>query len=147
MQPNHNPFSPLLKFFFIFTAAALLAGLAFTFLYASDEAPPPITEHSFGSGHAIWSIEAYPAKVLHSNNFLIDLTDLSGAPLHGADLTVKLEMLDMVCGDYEFGMTEAAPGKYSGEGIPLMAGTWKAALTIETGNQTYTITRLLRAIY
>jgi hypothetical protein len=85
--------------------------------------------------------------VLHNNHFLIELTDLSGAPLQGAGLTVKLDMLNMICGDYEFNMTETAPGKYSGEGVPLMAGTWKATLTLVTGDHTYTIVRLLRAIH
>lgn len=147
MQPQHRPISPLIRFICIFVAIALLVGIAFTLLRDSEEAPPPITEHAFESGHAIWSIDDYPAKVLHSNHFIIELTDLSGAPLQGAGLTVKLDMLNMICGDYEFSMTETAPGKYSGEGVPLMAGTWKATLTLVTGDDTYTIVRLLRAIH
>lgn len=145
MQPQHRPLSPLLRCICIFVVIALLIGIAFTLLRDSEEAPPPITEHAFDSGHAIWMIDDYPAKVLHSNNFLIELTDLSGAPLQGAGLSVKLDMLNMICGDYAFSMNETAPGKYSGEGVPLMAGTWKATLTLVTGDHTYTIVRLLRA--
>ncbi|KRE39944.1 hypothetical protein [Paenibacillus sp. Soil522] len=147
MLPQHRPISPLFRFICIFVVIALFAGIAFTLLRDREEAPPPITEHAFESGHAIWSIDDYPAKVLHSNHFLIELTDLSGAPLQGAGLTVKLNMLNMICGDYEFSMTETAPGMYSGEGVPLMAGTWKAALTLVTGDHTYTIIRVLRAIH
>lgn len=147
MQPQYRPISPLFRFICIFVAISLLAGIAFILLRDRGEAPPPVTEHAFESGHAIWSIDAYPAKVLHSNNFSIELTDLSGAPLQDARLTVKLDMLNMICGDYEFSMTEIAPGRYSGEGVPLMAGTWKATLTLVTGDHTYTIVRLLRAIH
>ncbi|WP_169082965.1 FixH family protein [Paenibacillus sp. PL91] len=147
MQPPYKSLSPLYKFIILLIAIALLAGLTLTWLRHRDKAPPPISEHTFESGHAIWSIATYPAKALRENRFLIELADESGAALHGASLSVKLEMLDMVCGDYEFKMTEASPGKYEGEGVPLMAGTWKATLTVDTGAQTYTIVRLLKAIH
>jgi hypothetical protein len=147
MQPKHKSLSPLYKFVFLLIAIALLAGLALTWLRQRDKAPPPISEHTFESGHAIWSIAPYPAKVLRGNSFLIELADDSGAALQGASLSVKLEMLDMVCGDYEFKMTEASPGKYEGKGVPLMAGTWRATLTVEKGAQTYTIVRLLKAVH
>jgi hypothetical protein len=147
MQPQTKRTSPLYKFLFLFIGAALLAAIAFILLSKPDNAPPPITEHALGSGHAVWSINPYPAKVLRDNRFLIDLTDETGAPLQGASLSVKLEMMDMVCGDYAFKMTEASPGKYSGDGVPLMAGTWKATVTVQTADQTYTIVRLLKAVH
>lgn len=147
MKIEHKPQSSLLKFILIFIVLALVIGLTLSLLRKGDDTSPPITEHSFENGKAIWSIDGYPAKVLHNNQFKIELTDLTGTPLHGADLAVKLEMLDMVCGDYDFKMTEAAPGTYTGEGVPLMAGTWKATLTLKTTDRTYTIVRLLRAIH
>ncbi|WP_054028881.1 FixH family protein [Bacillus sp. FJAT-28004] len=142
-KPNFN----LIKFSLLLLVLAVVVGVVFTWLRKGDELSPPITEHRFDNGEATWSIDAYPAKVLHNNLFKIELTDLSGAPLLGAEMSVKLEMLDMVCGDYEFKMTEAAPGTYTGEGVPLMAGTWKATLTLKTGDHTYTINRMLRAVH
>ncbi|OBZ16991.1 FixH family protein [Bacillus sp. FJAT-26390] len=147
MQPKAKSTSPLYKFLFLLIGAALLVAAAFTLLSEPSDAAPPITEHALGSGHAIWSINPYPAKVLRGNRFLIDLTDESGAALQGASLSVNLEMMDMVCGDYAFKMTEASPGQYSGDGVPLMAGTWKATVTVQTGDQTYTIVRMLKAIH
>jgi hypothetical protein len=55
-------------------------------------------------------------------------------------------MIGMVCGDVDFNMKEASPGLYTGEGIPLMAGMWKATLTIDSGDKTYTIERRLQAV-
>lgn len=147
MLPHHKEHSSLFKFVFFFIIIALLAGIAFIWLRPGDEAPPPVTEHAFEEGNIIWTIDAYPAKALHRNSFIIDLTDLNGSPVKGASLHVKLEMLDMVCGDYEFNMDESAPGKYEGDGVPLMAGTWKATLTLEMSDHTYTIVRLLRAVH
>ena len=144
-QPKLPP--PLYKFIFILIVAALVAAISLAWLRKNDEPPPAVTDHDFDSGHAIWSIDGYPAKVLKDNRFVIELTERSGAPLTGAELAVKLEMLDMVCGDYEFTMTEAAPGIYEGDGVPLMAGMWKATMTLKTGSHTYKIVRLLKAAH
>lgn len=147
MKAEHKPNYNLLKFTIVLLVVAIVVGIVFTWLRKGEELSPPMTEHVFDKGEATWSIDGYPAKVLHNNLFKIELTDLSGAPLQGAELSVKLEMMDMVCGDYEFKMTEADPGTYTGEGVPLMAGTWKATLTLKTVDQTYTIDRLLRAVH
>ncbi|WP_139998563.1 FixH family protein [Paenibacillus paridis] len=138
----------LFKYALMLIALAIVIGLGIVWLQSSNEAAPPMTEHTFDSGHAIWSIADYPAKALHENRFEISLTDQAGAPLEGATLSVKLDMVNMICGDYAFAMTEVAPGKYAGEGVPLMAGTWKATLTLDTKNkEEYTIVRLLRAVH
>jgi len=147
MKEEHKPSFNLLKFTLLLLVLAIIVGFVFTWLRKGDEILPPITEHHFEIGEAVWSIDGYPAKVLHNNLFKIELSDLDGSPLKGAELSVKLEMMDMVCGDYDFKMTEAAPGTYTGEGVPLMAGTWKATVTLKTSDQTYTIDRLLRAIH
>lgn len=139
--------APFIKYTFIFLLLVLLVSVAFIWLRSGDKPTPPITEHKFELGQAVWAIDAYPAKVLHENHFEVDLTDRTGAPVQGAILSVKLEMLNMVCGDYEFQMTEASPGKYSGEGIPLMAGTWKATIKLEKDEHSYTLVRLLQATH
>lgn len=147
MLPQNKPTAPIFTFTFIIAIFLLIIGLALAWLCPSEETTPPVTEHEFEHGHAIWLIASYPAKALQSNSFYLDLTDLTGAPLQGANLAVNLEMTGMVCGDYEFKMTEVAAGKYSGEGIPLMAGIWKATLTLEANDETYTIVRRLKAIH
>ena len=106
-----------------------------------------VPEHDFEIGHIEWSIDGYPAKVLKENTFTLDITGADGKPLTGAGLDVKLDMLAMLCGDVDFRLAEISPGTYTGAGIPLMAGTWKATLTLETNGRTYKIERLLQAAY
>ncbi|MCR2805521.1 FixH family protein [Paenibacillus soyae] len=112
----------------------------------STSADSAMTEHSFAGGHLVWEIQDYPAAVLAENTFLLTLKDAGGQPIQNASLAVKLEMIDMVCGDYDFVLTEVAPGVYTGEGIPLMAGLWKATLTID-GAEDPSISRTLKAVY
>lgn len=112
----------------------------------STSADSATTEHSFAGGHLMWEITDYPAAVLAENTFRLTLTNESGQPLQDADLAIKLEMIDMVCGDYEFNLTEIESGVYTGEGIPLMAGLWRATLTID-GNEDVKISRTLKAEY
>ncbi|CAM4271308.1 hypothetical protein FHS16_002048 [Paenibacillus endophyticus] len=147
MQPNDNVRTSYLKFFLIFFLLALLIGFAFWWFQQDEADPPQTTEHAFDSGTIRWTIEDYPAKVLHDNQFTVEIKDTQGFPVHDANIKVKLDMLSMVCGDYVFEMTEVATGKYGGDGIPLMAGIWKATLTLESNEQTYEISRLLKAIH
>ncbi|RCW50303.1 FixH family protein [Paenibacillus prosopidis] len=143
MMPLNKSYAPIYK---LIAVTALLIVFALTWIQSSEEAPPPITEHSFEIGHAIWTIRPYPAKVLKNNTFTLELTDSAGTPLQGASLAIKLDMIGMVCGDVVFKMKEASPGHYTGEGIPLMAGMWKATLTIENGDKTYALERHLQAV-
>ncbi|WP_051250861.1 FixH family protein [Paenibacillus harenae] len=142
-QPESTP--PLLKLSVLIASVLMAVFIIVTWVRAGEEAAPPVTEHEFEIGQLVWSIDAYPAKVLHGNSFTVDVTGLYGIPLEGAKLAVKLDMLSMVCGDVDFQMTEIAPGKYTGEGIPLMAGTWKATLTLEEGGETFKVARLFQA--
>lgn len=147
MMTQNKPLASIYKFSIAFAVTALIIVLALTWLQSSEEAPPPITEHSFEAGHAIWTIHPYPAKALENNTFTLELTDSAGAPLQRASLAIKLDMIGMVCGDVVFKMKEASPGLYTGEGVPLMAGMWKATLTIESGDKTYTLERRLQAVH
>ncbi|WP_138751489.1 hypothetical protein [Paenibacillus sinopodophylli] len=135
------------KYIYIVILVSLLAGSAIWWFSSDDADPPQITEHTFDIGTASWMISEYPAKVLHANLFTVDIKDLQGLPIKDAVIRVKLEMLSMVCGDYDFEMIESSPGNYEGEGVPLMAGTWSATLTLETNQQSYTISRLLKAVH
>ncbi|RJX40684.1 hypothetical protein D3P09_01310 [Paenibacillus pinisoli] len=113
---------------------------------SSISADAAITIHSYNNGQLEWHIVDYPATVLAGNTFQLKLTDAAGAPVEGAQLDIKLEMIGMVCGDFDFSLGETAPGIYSGEGVPLMPGLWKASLTI-IGDGDSVITRTLKAVY
>jgi uncharacterized GH25 family protein len=106
-----------------------------------------VTEHYFVGGHIEWIIADYPAQALHDNSFNLKVTDASGAPLTGAAMKIRLEMMNMICGDMTFELTEEAPGEYAGEGVPLMPGTWKAVLELEYGDKTVVLERLLKAVH
>lgn len=126
---------------------AVVVVLAVLFLRPSSiSADSAMTLHRFDGGQLQWHIEDYPAIVLEGNTFRLTLTDASGEPLRGAELAIKLEMIDMECGDYDFTLTETDPGVYTGEGVPLMAGLWKATLAIN-GNEDTVISRTLKAVY
>lgn len=133
-----------LMFALVGTAAIVIAALLLR--PSAISADSAITEHRYDNGRLQWQIEDYPAIVLQGNTFRLTLTDAGGEPLRGAELAIKLEMIDMECGDYDFRLTETSPGVYTGEGVPLMAGLWKATLTID-GDQASAISRTLKAVY
>ncbi|WP_168119047.1 hypothetical protein [Paenibacillus sp. HB172176] len=111
-------------------------------------ADPAVTKHTFAGGELTWSILNYPAIVLDDNHFSIAIQDAADAALHATSLQIKLDMIGMLCGDYTFDLVETSPGVYEGDGIPLMAGLWKATLTIRLGDgQTVKISRSLKAVY
>lgn len=145
-MPN-KPHIPVYRLLIIFLFIALLLVAVIGWLRSGEAPAPPITEHDFDKGHVEWTIEGYPTKALHNNLFSLMLTDRNGVPLRGATLEIKLDMLNMVCGDYVFSLEEISPGLYTGEGVPLMAGMWKATLTLVSEDQTYTLVRHLQAIH
>lgn len=150
---NDSPSSarPILKPAIPIAASVLLMLIISLFFWLQSEqaaADPAITEHRLENGSASWSINPYSAQVLHNNLFTITIIDQSGKPVEGAALHIKLEMLAMLCGDYSFELAEAAPGTYSGIGIPLMAGLWNASLTITYADgQTSHTSRTVSAIH
>lgn len=128
--------------------AAAAGFMLWLVLPGKASADPAVTRHEFEGGQLTWSISDYPAIVLGPNHFTIELHDAAGAAIRDAALQVKLDMMGMVCGDYNFELKEISPGVYEGEGVPLMAGLWKATLTIGRGdNEPVTISRTLKAVY
>lgn len=126
-------------------AAALYALLRSSPAAAAD---PASTVHQQAGIRMDWSISQYPAVALQNNGFRLRLIDANNQPLTGAGIGVKLEMLDMLCGDYTFELRETSPGVYEGDGVPLMAGLWRATATVhpETG-EPYKVDRTLKAVY
>lgn len=149
MLPQNKPLKSSNKLTILFLLIALLIGIALFWLFSDKDGAsvPAMTEHDFKNGHAVWTINPYAAKVLHENTFTFQVTDITGAPLQGAAISVQLDMIGMVCGNYNFDMKESSPGVYKGEGVPLMAGTWKATLTINKDKETYTVIRRLMAVH
>ncbi|MFF2888192.1 FixH family protein [Paenibacillus sp. NPDC057967] len=131
---------------FFVTGIAVVAMIVLMLRPQAISADAAITVHSYNGGQLEWNIVDYPATVLASNTFQLKMSDASGNPLQGAQLDIKLEMISMVCGDFDFSLTETAPGLYSGEGVPLMPGLWKASLTID-GDRDAIVTRTLKAVY
>ncbi|MHA6484279.1 hypothetical protein ACX1C1_20505 [Paenibacillus sp. strain BS8-2] len=127
----------------------IAAGL-FTLLRASSAsaADPAFTSHQFADVQIQWNIQQYPAVVLENNGFRIELLDSAAQPFADAQVHIKLEMLDMLCGDYDFELRETSPGIYEGDGVPLMPGLWRAIATIQPESGTpFEIRRTLKAVY
>ena len=109
---------------------------------------PITTEHLQDNLQAAWSITPAPAQVLTPNTFNIELTDKEQLPIQGAELSVKLSMIGMFCGDMNFTLKEQQPGTYIGEGYPLMPGEWRAKLTIKLAQEeSVTLYRDIKAVH
>ncbi|MCU6707212.1 FixH family protein [Paenibacillus sp. J5C_2022] len=137
--------------FFVASSIMLTIGAALIFLLVKSDhstAYPFMPEQAIPQGEAIWEIDNSPAKALELNTFRISLRDLAGEPITDASLRMQLDMIGMVCGDYSFALTESSPGVYEGEGMPLMAGRWKADLTIaHPAFETIELSNAFKAVY
>ncbi len=65
--------------------------------------------------------------------FRIQLTDLAGAPVSGAQVRASLVMPLMDMGKNEFPLPEAGNGVYEGSGQFTMSGEWEAVFTAAAG--------------
>lgn len=129
----------------ILIAASLHALLQMSPAAAAD---PASTSHHQAGVRMDWSIRQYPAVALQNNGFQLRLLDSSDQPVTGSRIGVKLEMLDMLCGDYTFELRETSPGVYEGEGVPLMPGLWRATASIQPEmGESYKVHRTLKAVY
>ncbi|REK76618.1 FixH family protein [Paenibacillus paeoniae] len=157
MTENNSPYSLLHKLhalgrgwiswtLFAATVVVIVALVVLMLRPQALSADAAITTHEFSNGQVEWNILEYPTAVLANNTFQLKLTKASGEPVEGAQLDIKLEMIGMICGDFDFSLIETAPGVYVGEGVPLMPGLWKASLTID-GDRNNIITRTLKAVY
>ncbi|MDQ6421595.1 hypothetical protein RB620_19395 [Paenibacillus sp. LHD-117] len=133
--------------------ALVLAAIGLALFWTLRTAPasaadPAATEHRQDGIAIQWTIAQYPAAVLKNNPFTLRLQDASGNLVEGAMIDVKMEMLDMVCGDYVFELRETSPGVYEGSGVPLMPGLWRATATMRTASgESFTVDRTLKAVY
>lgn len=144
-RPNRMAMYALWTLAVLLIASSLYALLRSSSASAAD---PASTSHHQAGIRMDWSIRQYPAVVLQNNGFQLRLLDSSDQPITDALIGVKLEMLDMLCGDYTFELRETSPGVYEGDGVPLMPGLWRATAYIqpETG-ESYMVQRTLKAVY
>lgn len=153
LQHDSEPERPVRpKTYIIWASAFILIGAVLIALLRSSPAAaadPAVTIHTEDDMMTEWSILQYPAVVLQNNGFRLHMTN-SGTkdPLEGATINVKLAMLDMICGDYDFELRESNPGIYEGDGVPLMPGLWRATAFVKTPNgDSFIIVRTLKAEY
>ncbi|MFD0587135.1 hypothetical protein ACFQZE_03880 [Paenibacillus sp. GCM10027627] len=137
-------------FFVLFIVGLCFLIVAVWFLLFNEKASsadPAVTEHLVEDGKMIWSISEYPALVLQNNTFTVTLFDKHGVPVKGAQMKIRLDMIGMACGHYDFELAETAAGVYVGEGVPLMAGLWKASLNLKNDGREQQIVRTLKAVH
>jgi nitrogen fixation protein FixH len=130
-------------------ATALLAAVAVLGVIHAQtgaaEGVMPVVSQTVDGLKAEMKVSAYPAKILHHNEFTVTLTDREGAPVQGFKLSANLTMPSMVCGRASFDLKEISPGVYKGDAVPLMAGMWEAAVTADTGSGNLIFSRKLLA--
>jgi uncharacterized GH25 family protein len=81
------------------------------------------------------TMEQTPAKILKPNALQVSIRDADGLPVKNAEIDFELIMPHMFCGKFEGKASLAAPGKYIGDAIPLMAGSWNANVSIKLDGQ------------
>jgi len=150
---NLKPARPFLLKLIIVAIAISVAFLGLSLIYrvawgtSKEEFTPITTEHQKNNVLAEWSINSVPAKVLTPNTFIIELQNNDRLPVTGAELSIELSMIGMLCGNMAFDLAEQHNGTYIGEGYPLMPGKWQAKLTIKQSNEeTITFYRTIKAI-
>ena len=126
--------------------ASLMVVLAVSSMLACNQqqAPksstPPATASPQVAAPAPWKIELTtdPAKPMTDENtkFRAALTDPSGKPVGGADVTASLVMPLMDMGNNEFRLADIGKGVYEGTGKVDMSGPWNVVITVKSAGQT-----------
>ncbi|MCQ6557816.1 FixH family protein [Paenibacillus mendelii] len=111
----------------------------------ADESPPAVVSQTVNGLNAEMQFGTYPVKRLQNNDFTVILTDSEGKPASRYNLRVRLSMSNMMCGDVSFMLKETAPGVYTGEAVPLMAGLWDADVEAHDGDRVVNFSRTLEA--
>ncbi|MFB6364054.1 hypothetical protein ACFCP7_08310 [Paenibacillus elgii] len=116
--------------------AMIVLGTWFGFRQFAATSPqfPPVTDFMV-EGYRI-QVSLYPslATTLKPATFTVMLHDAAGRPMSGATGAATISMPQMLCGVSPFTLTETEAGRYVGEGIPLMAGSSVADVSMTTGN-------------
>jgi copper transport protein len=103
-----------------------LAGLGSV---AAHSGPGAVSETFTQNGYRI-ELHVTPNRAAVPNDFTVHVTR-SGAPVTGADVTLRFTMLDMEMPAQEYKLAETAPGTYA-KSLPalVMVGRWGLALAV-----------------
>jgi copper transport protein len=96
--------------------------------------PGPVTSVAQKNGYRV-ELSVSPNRAAVPNDFAVRLTR-GGNPVHGADIVIRVDMLDMAMGQQEYRLSETAPGVYTHAAPALvMVGHWGLSFTITPRGQ------------
>jgi len=76
-----------------------------------------------------------PPRIVKASTFRLQLTDLAGKPVSGAQVQASLTMKLMDMGKNEFPLAGQGNGRYEGSSTFSMAGVWNVVITAQAGSQ------------
>ncbi|MBU7317426.1 FixH family protein [Paenibacillus oleatilyticus] len=117
--------------------AIIVLGTWFGFRQFAATSPqfPPVSDFLVDGYRIQVALHPSPATALKPTTFTVTLRDADGRPVSGATGTATISMPQMLCGESPFTLTETETGRYVGEGIPLMAGSSVADVSMTAGDQ------------
>jgi|GEM_PF-1917507 len=147
MPQEEKAYRPFVKFAFLLALAVIVAVAVLIWQRNTEAAEPLSASVAFDIGTVVWSNDPSPVKALRNNKFTLLIETAEGAPLQGASASMLLDMIGMDCADVAFELSEVSPGVYEGEGMPLMAGAWKATLSLEAEGESYKVVHRVKVTY
>ncbi|ANY71185.1 FixH family protein [Paenibacillus ihbetae] len=71
------------------------------------------------------------AASMQETTFELQIDELSGIPVTGADFELNITMPDMLCGVFPASIEEIRPGVYHATVVPVMRGKWQAEAELQ----------------
>jgi copper transport protein len=103
-----------------------LAGIAAP---SAHTGPGPVAVNLARNGYS-FRVRISPNRAAVPNDFSVEVTR-NGQPVHGADVTLRFDMLDMEMQSLEYRLPEVKPGVYErSEPTLVMVGRWGLTLTV-----------------
>jgi hypothetical protein len=76
-----------------------------------------------------------PPRIVKATTFRVQLADLSGKPVSGAQVEVSLVMKVMDMGKNQFALADKGGGAYEGSGTFSMSGPWNVVVSAKAGGK------------
>jgi len=103
-----------------------LAGISGSVVHAG---PGPVSTTLERNGYR-FVLHVDPNRAAVPNDFTVDISQ-AGAPVHGADVTLRFDMLDMTMQSLDYRLSEVRPGRYEHSAPALvMVGRWGLTVTL-----------------